>query len=95
VCLASWIAKRVSPTLAGMLLAFPFLIGTTLLFSLGAPERNFRLIVTGVLWGLIPLAGFCASILIGSRFFPVWASVGVGLATWVVLALTIYVWVVR
>jgi uncharacterized membrane protein (GlpM family) len=95
VCLASWIAKRASPTLAGMILAFPFLIGTALVFTISDGEKGFRAMAGGVLWGIVPLAFFCVSTVLIVKVLPPWAALSIGALVWIAVAGVVYLVVVR
>lgn len=84
--LASLVAKNVSSTLGGMLLAFPFLISTGLLFAVPSGATHFRGVAFGVLLGILPLLAFALTVVVAaSRVSPL-AALALGIASWVALS---------
>jgi hypothetical protein len=86
VTLAGVAASRFGAHVGGMLLTFPFIISTGLMFSIGAGRDHFAEVTSGVLWGLLPLALFAAAVLLCVRIWPAQAALAVGVGVWLLAA---------
>lgn len=86
VTLSSLISRRLGPTAGGMVLAFPFVIGTGMVLTVGEGRGHLRELATGVLLGLGPLLLFVLTVvLLAPRLHPVMALVA-GVGGWLVSA---------
>lgn len=90
VTVAGLVAKRVGPAAAGMVLAFPFIIGSGLIFAAGDSAASMRQTALGALWGLVPLTAFLLTVVVASSHWPPTASLATGVAAWVVVAVVVY-----
>jgi uncharacterized membrane protein (GlpM family) len=87
VSLSGLLAKRFGPAVGGMLLSFPFVIGSGLFLVAATEQGDFRETALGALWGLIPL-GLCLIVtVVMSRFVSAYVALGLGVAVWVTVAL--------
>jgi hypothetical protein len=85
VTIASMLSRRFGGSVGGMVLAFPFVIGTGLLFALLEGGEVFRETASGALRGLLPLCCFTLVVVVLSRSHPVTALVA-GFLSWLVVA---------
>lgn len=86
VTLSGLVASRVSAHVGGMILAFPFVIGTGLIFAMRAGDAQFSRVASGVLWGLVPLALFTVAVIGVVRVAPAPLALAVGAVVWVCTA---------
>ena len=86
VTLSGMLSKSLGPRAAGMVLAFPFVIGTGLAFSIGSGREQFRSLTLGVLLGLGPLLLFALTVLLVARRLPSPAALVLGVGVWLVAA---------
>lgn len=90
VTIAALLSRRLGPATGGMVLAFPFVIGTGLLFALVEGREQFRSTALGVLWGLLPLLCFSLVVLAVSRSHAGITALSWGAFAWVSVATAVY-----
>jgi uncharacterized membrane protein (GlpM family) len=86
VTIAGAVANRFGAHVGGMLLAFPFVISTGLVFAMRDGREHFAEVTYGVLWGLGPLALFSIAALVGVRFWSAQAALAFGVCVWLIVA---------
>lgn len=96
VTLASLVATRFSGVIGGMLLAFPFLITTGLLFSLTSSNTSnasstFSQMASGVLYGMIPLSVYAVVLVLSSTRLAPLLAISLGILAWATTALVVQV----
>jgi uncharacterized membrane protein (GlpM family) len=89
VTAAGLIAARVGAGLGGLVLAFPFVIGTGLVFASMQSAEHFRAVTTGVLWGILPLAVFAATVALAAQRSSALAALALGVIAWLCVAMFI------
>jgi len=90
VVLATWVGQRLGATAGGILLAFPFVIGSGLVFAMARGSVTFQTTALGALRGLIPLALFLVTVAAASRWLPLPACLALGGVVWLGTALPLY-----
>jgi uncharacterized membrane protein (GlpM family) len=90
VTLSALLSKRFGGAAGGMVLAFPFVIGTGLLFTILEGGDEFRATASGVLWGLLPLLCFALVVLAVSRTHSGTVALTAGILTWIAAAAAIH-----
>ena len=89
VTVAGVVAKRLGPFVGGMVLAFPFAIGSGLIFSAVEEGGDFRRTAVGALWGLVPLLVFLVVVVaLAPRTNPA-NTLLVAVAAWVAVAVAV------
>lgn len=90
VLIAGIIAKKLGPFPAGLILAFPFVIGTGLIFAAIENDNSMRTVALGSLLGLIPLAAFLTTILTTPQTWTTWTTLTLATLAWLTTAALIY-----
>jgi uncharacterized membrane protein (GlpM family) len=75
-----------------MVLAFPFVIGTGLVFAAAAGETDFRETTQGVLWGLLPLLVFALVVIFAARHAVPLVALALGSVAWIISAAFLHWW---
>jgi len=86
VTIAGFAAKQFNATLGGMILAFPFVIGTGLIFARTDSMTAYVSTAQGALMGLVPLTVFLLCVVFLGDKIPTIASLAAGVVSWVVVA---------
>ena len=90
VTVAGLLSRRFGPSLGGMVLAFPFVIGVGLIFASMDGKASFRETATGMMWGLLPLLCFGFVVLAVSRQHTAEASLLCGVLVWLATAAAVH-----
>ena len=89
VVLATFVGQRFGTIAGGMLLAFPFVIGSGLVFAMAEGQEKFTLTAWSALLGLIPLGCSLACVALVSKAAPLPAALVSGAAVWALVALPV------
>lgn len=92
VALVALAQRRFGPTPAGLLLGFPVIIGTTIVFSASLGKNPVADLAIATLFGLIPLALFLVTIFVLSRNtqLSVYSTIAVSVIVWLASSSLIY-----
>jgi hypothetical protein len=85
------VSSRLGHLVGGLVLTFPFLIGSGFLFSFGSGEDAARAILTGAAIGMVALVAFIGAGLLGLHLGWGYWSLLVAVTAWLVVALAILI----